>query len=78
MALSSKIRENARDGQIDMSSIYGMIVTLSGTLVCSATSHDSKAELSSEVAMPQNKRPNSSTPKSLKCFVTHPVVYKRT
>ena len=42
------------------------------TLKCSATSQDSKAENSSEVATPQKMRPTKRTLKLLKCLVKQP------
>lgn len=44
------------------------------TLLCSATSQDSKAEKSSEVATPHSTRPPASTQKLLKCLVRQPRV----
>ena len=44
------------------------------TFLCSATSQDSKAEYRREVATPENMRPTKRTLKSLKCFVTQPLV----
>ena len=48
------------------------------TLKCSATSHDSKAEYSREVATPQNRRPTSSTIKMFQCLVAQPMQYVMT
>ena len=48
------------------------------TLKCSATSHDSKAEYSREVATPQNRRPTSSTANMFQCFVAQPMQYVMT
>lgn len=48
------------------------------TLKCSATSHDSKAEYSREVATPQNRRPTSSTTNTFQCFVAQPMQYVMT
>lgn len=42
------------------------------TLKCSATSQDSKAENSNEVATPQKMRPTNRTLKLLKCLVKQP------
>lgn len=42
------------------------------TLKCSATSHDSNAENSSEVATPQKMRPTNRMLKLLKCLVKQP------
>ena len=47
-------------------------------LKCSATSHDSKAEYSREVATPQNRRPTSRTPKMSQCLVAQPITYVTT
>ena len=43
------------------------------TLKCSATSQDSKAEYSREVATPQNRRPTSSTMNMFQCLVAQPM-----
>ena len=48
------------------------------TLKCSATSHDSKAEYSREVAIPQNRRPTSNTTKMFQCLVAQPMQYVTT
>lgn len=48
------------------------------TLKCSATSHDSKAEKSSEVDTPQKIRPTSRMLKLLKCLVRQPIAYVAT
>ena len=48
------------------------------TFLCSATSQDSKAEYRREVATPEKIRPTKRTLKSLKCFVTQPLVYVKT
>ena len=47
-------------------------------LKCSATSQDSNAEYSSEVATPQNRRPTKSTQKAFQCLVKQPMVYVTT
>ena len=48
------------------------------TLKCSATSHDSKAEYSREVATPQKRRPTSSTINMFQCLVAQPMQYVMT
>ena len=49
-----------------------------GTLKCSATSQDSKAEYSREVATPQKILPTSRMWKLFQCFVKQPKAYVAT
>lgn len=68
LLLPSLVRVNVR-AALRMSLASSRLVP---TLKCSATSHDSKAEKSSEVATPQKMRPTKRMLKLLKCFVQQP------